>query len=209
MSSSTAAAAEPSLQGIQWPPSLLQVVQRHLDHVEDAVAPSIPPMPSAAPSIYDFFDSHRDAIESQMQARNFDKAVTACCIAFLIGVLEQSCSLSFLLSRERRIIAMTVRQVEKRLMVSKARTSAADSKRRRLEEAASTEARYAHVLTLEYLLRLYVSLPMILEHYDKLGSAAMPVCATAPLWCFINVTLQLLNSDSRLFSLITSYVPLR
>lgn len=197
-----------NLQGIQWPPSLLQAVQRHLDHVEDAVAPSIPPMPSSAPTIYDFFESHHDTLERQMRASNFDRGATECCIAFLVGVLEQSCSLSFLLSRERRIIAMTVRQVEKRLS-SKARSNAADSKRRRLDEAAASEARYARVLTLEYLLRLYVSLPMILEHYDKLGSEAMPSCATAPLWCFINASLQLLSANSRLFSPINSYVPLR
>ncbi|KPI85632.1 hypothetical protein ABL78_5313 [Leptomonas seymouri] len=197
-----------SVEGIQWPPSLLLVVRRHLDHVEDAVTPSIPPMPSSAPTIYEFFESHRDALESQMRARNYDRAATECCIAFLIGVLEQSCALSFLLSRERRIIAMTVRQVEKRLL-SKSRSAVPETKRRRLDEAAATDARYARVLTLEYLLRLYVSLPMILEHYDKLGSAAMPSYATAPLWCFINVSLQLLSSDSRLFSSITSYVPLR
>jgi hypothetical protein len=204
----TAPSPSPNMQGVQWPPSLLHVVRHHLDHVEDAVAPSIPPMPSSAPSIYDFFKSHYDAIDRQMRASNFDSTVTECCIAFVVGVLEQSCSLSFLLSRERRIIAMTVRQVEKRLL-SKSRSAAPESKRRRLDESTTTEARYARVLTLEYLLRLYVSLPMILEHYDKLGSATMPSYATAPLWCFINISLQLLSADGRLFSPITSYVPLR
>lgn len=197
-----------NLQSIQWPPALLLVVRRHLDHVEDAVAPSIPPMPSSSPSIYDFFDSHRDVLENQMRASGFDATATECCIAFLVGVLEQSCSLSFLLSRERRIVAMTVRQVEKRLL-SKSRSSSPDAKRRRLDEVAATEARYARVLTLEYLLRLYVSLPMILEHYDKLGSSTMPGYATAPMWCFVNISLQLLNANSRLFCPITSYVPLR
>ncbi|KPA75424.1 hypothetical protein ABB37_08692 [Leptomonas pyrrhocoris] len=196
-----------NMQGVQWPPSLLLVVRRHLEHVEDAVAPSIPPMPSSSPSIYEFFESHRDALEGEMRTCSYDPTVTECCIAFLIGVLEQACALSFLLSRERRIIAMTVRQVEKRL--SKSRTAAPETKRRRLDEAAATESRYARVLTLEYLLRLYVSLPMILEHYDKLGSAAMPGYATAPLWCFINISLRLLSSNNRLFSPITSYVPLR
>ncbi|KAL7698604.1 hypothetical protein N2W54_007993 [Lotmaria passim] len=197
-----------NLHAIQWPPSLLVVVRRHLDRVEDAVAPSIPPMPSSALSIYEFFETYHDELESQMQGSNFDPTVTECCLAFLIGVLEQSCALSFLLSRERRIIAMTVRQVEKRLL-SKSRSTGSEAKRRRLDEAPATEARYARVLTLEYLLRLYVSLPMILEHYNKLSSAAMPGYATAPLWCFVNISLQLLNSNSRLFSPITSYVPLR
>ncbi|KAG5506375.1 hypothetical protein JKF63_05878 [Porcisia hertigi] len=197
-----------SLEGVVWPSGLLLTVKRHLDNVEDAVSPSIPPMPSSAPSIYDFFETHHDVIEGQMLHNGFDAAVTECCIAFLIGVLEQSCSLSFLLSRERRIIAMTVRQVEKRLL-SKVRSSTIDSKRRRLDEKATNEPRYARVLTLEYLLRLYVSLPMILEHYDKLGSARMPLYATAPLWCFIKITMQILSADSRFFAPITEYVPLR
>ncbi|KAG5479932.1 hypothetical protein LSCM1_06350 [Leishmania martiniquensis] len=200
--------SEVSVQGVEWPPSLLRTVKRHLDYVEDAVRPSIPPMPSSAPTIYDFFEAHHDAIAGQMLRSGFDAAMTECCRAFLLGVLEQSCSLSFLLSRERRIIAMTVRQVEKRLL-SKARSNMIDSKRRRLDERSTSEPRYARVLTLEYLLRLYVSLPMILEHYDKLGSACMPSYATAPLWCFINITMQILNADSRFFSPITEYVPLR
>ncbi|GET88064.1 hypothetical protein, conserved [Leishmania tarentolae] len=196
------------LQGVEWPPSLLRTVKRHLDHVEDAVRPSIPPMPSSAVTIYDFFESHHDAIEAQMRGSGFDAAMTECCTAFIMGVLEQSCSLSFLLSRERRIISMTVRQVEKRLL-SKERSNVLGSKRRRLDERATSEPRYARVLTLEYLLRLYVSLPMILEHYDKLGSMRMPSYATAPLCCFINITMQILSADPRLFSPITEYVPLR
>ncbi|CAJ1008047.1 hypothetical protein Q4I28_003360 [Leishmania naiffi] len=196
------------LHGVEWPPSLLYTVKRHLDHVEDAVRPSIPPMPSSAPTIYDFFEVHHDAIGGEMRRSGFDAAITECCTAFLMGVLEQSCSLSFLLSRERRIIAMTVRQVEKRLL-SKGRSNVMDSKRRRLDEKAASEPRYARVLTLEYLLRLYVSLPMILEHYNKLGSASMPSYATAPLWCFINITMRILSSNPQLFSPITQYVPLR
>ncbi|KAG5480643.1 hypothetical protein CUR178_05777 [Leishmania enriettii] len=200
--------SETPLQGVQWPPSLLCTVKRHLDHVEDAVRPRIPPMPSLAPTIHEFFETHHEAIACQMERSGFDAAMTECCTAFLMGVLEQSCSLSFLLSRERRIIAMTVRQVEKRLL-SKAHSNMLDSKRRRLDEGSMNGPRYARVLTLEYLLRLYVSLPMILEHYDKLGGARMPSYATAPLWCFINITMQILSADSRLFSPITEYVPLR
>ncbi|KAK7199063.1 hypothetical protein NESM_000875000 [Novymonas esmeraldas] len=194
---------------LQWPPSLLVTVRRHLDRVEDAVAPSIPPMPSSAPTIYDFFcDTHRAAIEERMRGVGYEAAVTECCVAFLVGVLEQSCSLSFLLTRERRIITMMVRHVEKRLL-SKARAPVQDARRRRVEETAESEPRYARVLTLEYLLRLYVSLPMILEHYDKLGSASMPSYATAPLWCFVSITMELLSADAQLFSPVTVYVPLR
>lgn len=172
------------------------------------MAPSIPPMPSSAPTIFDFFETHHDAIAAAMQRRGFDPSATECCTAFLVGVLEQSCALSFLLSRERRIIALTVRQVEKRLL-SKARANVDDTKRRRLDERPASESRFARVLTLEYLLRLYVSLPMILEHYDKLWNAAMPLHAAAPVWGFVNATMEILSADPRLFSPITQYVPLR
>lgn len=201
--------ATPSIDcGIQWPPNLLHMVRRHLDHVEDATAPSIPPMPSSAMSIFTFFESYREQLQHQMCRDGFDPHATDCCIAFIIGVLEQSCSLSFLLPRERRIVATTVRQVEKR-WTSKSREEAPELKRRKWEERAVDEPRYARVLTLEYLLRLYVSLPMILQHYDKLGSSAMPAYSTYPLWHFINLTLSLLNQYTKLFSPIATYVALR
>jgi len=202
-------AATPTVEcGIQWPSNLLQMVRRHLDQVEDATMPSIPPMPSTAMSIFTFFESYRDQLHHQMMRDGFDPHATTCCIAFIIGVLEQSCSLSFLLPRERRIVATTVRQVEKR-WASKTREEAPELKRRRPEEKAMEEPRYARVLTLEYLLRLYVSLPMILQHYDKLGGIEMPAYFTYPLWHFINLTLALLNQYSKLFSPISTYVALR
>lgn len=194
---------------IAWPPRLLQVVKTHLQCVEHEQYPSVPPLYSATHNIYDFFCVQHAALVSDMQSHGVEPAVTEGCIRMVIGLIEQSCALSFLQLRERRVVSTASIQKEKRMIGST--KSSGGHKRRRMEDVDDVfgGARFSRVLTLEYLLRMFVALPFIIRHYDKLGHSTTPEYAQAPLWTFVNVTLHTLETCIDQFYQPSSYIPLR
>lgn len=199
---------------VDWPPKLLEIVQRHLHAVEDEQFPSLPPVYSATDTVYNFFVLHRPRIAAVMESSGIERGVTDCCVNFVVSVLEQACGLSFLLPRERRMVTNAAIQRERRMRGGGGggRGGGAHAfKKRRIDEPdhGIVHAKFAHVLTLEYLLRLFISLPLILEHYDKLGGSVLPAFSKRPLWAFVNATLRVLDENQQLFSPLNSYVPLR
>lgn len=193
---------------IVWPPSLLQRVEDHLRAVEDAVAPTLPPVFATQTSVYSFFTQYHSLLSSELEELEVQKETTECCILFVIGILEHSCRLSFLFPRERRMVTTAAQQKERRLLGP---PKGGNVKKRRVEPVDSTlgYGKFSRVLTLEYLLRLFVSLPQVVGHYEKLGGTMLPSFSREPLWKFVNKTLEVLQEHPELFCPLDTYIPLR
>lgn len=200
---------------IVWPERLLTIVREHLESVENPDAPAIPPLlQTGLVTIGQFFDDNEAELERRLVAAGLTLDTIEFCAGFAIEVLEHACQLSFLTPRERRTVGAAVRQLEKRTgLVSKPRGGRAASKRNRGEngngDPADGGAKYCRVLGLEYLLRFFISMPLILDHYDKLGGSAIPAFSKQPLWLFASETLRLLNTMPSSFSPISKYVLLK
>eukprot|EP00796_Vickermania_ingenoplastis_P012988 gene12988-8836_t len=191
---------------IHWPPKLLQTTIDHLQRVEDPESPSMPPLLKRM-DVLTFFQLHAPLLRTELSRRgeSADPQWIQCCTSFVIDLLEQACAQNFLVPRERRCICAAASNRERQML-----TAAGAPKRRRHEgHNASGTAKFAPVLPLEYLLRLIVAMPQVLEHYDRLGGAALPSYCKGALWSFMNSTLALLDSHPEFFSPLQMYAPLR
>nr|CCC89261.1 conserved hypothetical protein [Trypanosoma congolense IL3000] len=198
---------------IKWPPQLLRVLRSHLQQIDDPQDPRTIPLATKSPdrSVLTFLTGVHDAA---MQLSGVSEPVATCCRNLLLEMIEQCCALLFLSSKERRIINLAASQREKRLGVGRGgvkrrRSGEQDSAS---EEAAAGESggapcKCAAVLPLEYLLRLFVALPSLLVHYDKLGGSAMPPAFKQPLWDYVNALLDIMKDMH--FIDESEYVPLR
>lgn len=207
-----------SSPAIDWPPRLLDTVKQHLEAVDNAVCPMIPPLfTPGTMTIYDFFSTQQETLAARLAGRGVSADTVEFCVGFTIEVLEHACQLSFFTPKERRTIGLAVRQMNKRAAPAKSRAAGrggvADGKRRRSggPEADSSHegAQYCRVLTLEYLLRFFIALPLIVEHYDRLGGSEIPGFSKRPLWEFAGETLRLLDSMRGQFSPLMSYIPVK
>ncbi|CCW67243.1 unnamed protein product [Phytomonas sp. Hart1] len=201
---------------IIWPPRLLLTLQKHIETVENAENPAIPPMDNNLKTICIFFDNCHSALADRLAQKGFDYDLTDYCIHFLCEILEEACMQTFLLPRERRIITSMLRHKVRKTAVaprSKVTTEQTSRKVPKMEvDAVETRGEgrlFTSLLSLEYLLRLFFTLPPVLEHYDKLGASVMPPYAKRPIWEFVNECLNLLNNIPDAFSPISSYIPLK
>lgn len=203
---------------IRWPPKLLQIAVDHIHCVENPLGPSIPPLlPSV--SIFSFFEQYTSLIARDLSrmGKVEDEKMIDCCVQFVLELLEQSCAHGFLKTKERRAVTTAAKQLEKQLTsyTSKSMPTSAPLKKKRREETGSSfggeavNLKFSRVLPLEYLLRLIVSLPSILEQYDRLSGSALPEYSKNPFWFFINHTLQLMDAHPEYFTAMQFYIPLQ
>lgn len=193
------------MESVVWPSRLLDTVRMHLAAVEDPVTPSIPPICTSSVNVYDFFSEFGVSIQERMSACGFDDDVAGYCMNFVLEVLEHCCPLSFLFTRERRVVSNAARMRQKRVLSLKPGV-----KRRKVEVSDPSAAYlFSPVLTLEYLLRFFIAMPFLLEHYDRLGGAVLPSDCKRPLWTFVSITLELIDTSPDRLCPLSSYVPLR
>ncbi|CBH08816.1 hypothetical protein, conserved [Trypanosoma brucei gambiense DAL972] len=158
---------------IKWPLRLLQILRNHLEQVDHPHEPRTLPIAAKCGQggVLAFLTDVDDDVRRRTGA---SECITACCRGLVLDMIEQCCTLLFLSSKERRVINMAAVQREKRVVARGV------GKRRRGDQGETTEEtaigetdnsqrKCAAVLPLEYLLRLFVALPSLLAHYDKLG----------------------------------------
>ncbi|CCW59783.1 unnamed protein product [Phytomonas sp. EM1] len=201
---------------IIWPPRLLLALKQHIEAVESAESPSIPPMDNDHKTIRTFFDNCHHTLAERLAQKGFDYDLTDYCIHFVCEILGEACMHTFLLPRERRVITSMLRhKIRKTVIAPRSKATAEQNARKapkieeEVDETRGEGSSFASLLTLEYLLRLFFTLPPVLEHYDKLGASSMPQYAKRPVWEFVNECLNLLNSIPDALYPISSYVPLK
>ncbi|KEG09711.1 hypothetical protein DQ04_04781030 [Trypanosoma grayi] len=189
------------MEGIEWPPQLLLVVQCQMEQLEHPEVPRTPPLATMTSqrSVLTFLQDARQRVRQRCKASD---SVIDCCQNLVLDTIEQCCTSSFLLTKERRLINAAAQQREKRLEGRHGpKRRRADSEGRTSPTTGASTAvpfsyKCAAVLPVEYLLRFFVALPSILAHYDKLGGCAMPAAYKKPLWDYVNAILDMMKDMS-------------
>ena len=171
------------MSSARWPADMKAVLLCHMQQVH--IASKMPPLFAVGQTVQDAI-SHATPFLQRQYSSPDDRAKSETVIAFIMDLFEQCCACSFLTPKERRQVVLTSQRAGRKLPSKTAHAS----KKRRIDEVPP---KFASMLSAEYLVRFLASLPLVLEHFQRMAENTKGFAAET-LWCRVQTLLEALAS---------------